>query len=295
MNARKQNPQLKNLGDDFDEVDFAVSEGDDPDGVTLENGARSEHFQRRSSIATKRQPQSNTPRPPSPSVLAHQALPRNGVQTPANSTRNGPSQGLQPIRPASVFANTASSLEGAAEQPSKTITNADSSSNVKSSDSSTHEAPVGFYTARAAESLQRAPGGMAPQAPAFNPHLDSPSIRKTAGIDHSQTKPVNRTIVSAPVTTAPQPQSRGPHATNPQADKTRKVGMPNLASPLQNRGSYKPPQMKRPVDGGPVGRSALGDVTNASVNASAGGDNMDVKRQRFGTAEPGSDTITLNA
>ncbi len=37
---------------------------------------------------------------------------------------------------------------------------------------------------------------------------------------------------------------------NPQADKTRRVGMPvGAASPLQNRGSYKPPQMKRTVEG----------------------------------------------
>ena len=67
---------------------------------------------------------------------------------------------------------------------------------------------------------------------------------------------------------------------NPQADKMRRVGMPGMASPLQNRGSYKPPQMKRPVDGNGV-RSALGDVTSASVNV--GNDAAgDVKRQKMG-------------
>lgn len=47
------------------------------------------------------------------------------------------------------------------------------------------------------------------------------------------------------------------------------------ASPLQNRGSYKPPQMKRP---------ALGDVTSASVNVTpdSGGNG---KRQRIGLEE----------
>lgn len=56
--------------------------------------------------------------------------------------------------------------------------------------------------------------------------------------------------------------------------------MPGMASPLQNRASYKPPQMKRPADGS-AARSALGDVTSASVNvvSDAGGD---VKRQRVG-------------
>ena len=39
-------------------------------------------------------------------------------------------------------------------------------------------------------------------------------------------------------------------ALKPQADKTRRVGMPaGVASPLQNRGSYKPPQMKRAAEG----------------------------------------------
>ena len=44
------------------------------------------------------------------------------------------------------------------------------------------------------------------------------------------------------------------------------------ASPLQNRGSYRPPQMKRPGDGG-----ALRDVTAASINM---GDTVDIKRQK---------------
>jgi len=61
--------------------------------------------------------------------------------------------------------------------------------------------------------------------------------------------------------------------------------MPGMASPLQNRGSYKPPQMKRPAESNAT-RSALGDVTSASVNvvSDAGGD---VKRQRFGTEVQG--------
>lgn len=56
-------------------------------------------------------------------------------------------------------------------------------------------------------------------------------------------------------------------------------------SPLQNRGSYKPPQMKRPVENsGP--RLALSDVTNVVIDASG-----DVKRQKVGL-EAQSDTST---
>ncbi|KAL8822017.1 MAG: hypothetical protein Q9223_000008 [Gallowayella weberi] len=141
--------------------------------------------------------------------------------------------------------------------------------------------PMGFFTARAAESIQRASGPM-PQAPSFNPHLESPSIRKTAGVDHSKTKPVTRDLVGAP------PPVAGPGRPNflhPQADKARRVGMPpaGAASPLSNRTSYKPPQMKRNVEGDPMqqSRAALGDVTSATVNVlpDTGGD---AKRQRIG-------------
>ena len=66
---------------------------------------------------------------------------------------------------------------------------------------------------------------------------------------------------------------------NPQADRARRVGMPGMVSPAANRGSYKPPQMKRAVDG--TMRSALGDVTNASVNvAPDAGAGTDFKRQK---------------
>ena len=112
----------------------------------------------------------------------------------------------------------------------------------------THERPVGFFTARAAESLQNATT-LPPNAPLFNPHLESPSIRKTAGIDHSKTKPVIRDAIGVPL---PAPNSVAlsrPSVVNPSTDQTRRIGMPGMAaSPLQNRNSYKPPQMKRPAE-----------------------------------------------
>ncbi|KAL9042264.1 MAG: hypothetical protein Q9180_000732, partial [Flavoplaca navasiana] len=163
--------------------------------------------------------------------------------------------------------------------------------------------PLGFFTARAAETIQSA-SGIPPQAPSFNPHLESPSIRKTAGVDHTKTKPVARELVGAPPPPAVSSASR-PNFVNPQVDKGRRVGMPGgVASPLANRSSYKPPQMKRPADGTTMqsvfqvrgekvrmisllmifarqSRPALGDVTSTTVNLApdvgAGGD---VKRQR---------------
>lgn len=114
--------------------------------------------------------------------------------------------------------------------------------------------PLGFFTARAAESVQNC-SGVPLKAPSFNLHLESPSIRKTAGVDHSKTKPVGRDIVG-PALQSPAAVGTSvgrPMFTNPQADKGRRVGMPmGAASPLSNRGSYKPPQMKRGADGNPL-------------------------------------------
>ena len=146
----------------------------------------------------------------------------------------------------------------------------------KSLDVTDHEVPVGFFTAKAAESLQNGRGLLA-MAPVFNPHLESPSIRKTAGVDHTKTKPIGREDISHPLAV---PAANWSNFVNPQTDKTRRLGMPaGGQSPLQNKGSYKPPQMKRPADA-TVMRSALSDMTAASINV--GSDESEgVKRQKL--------------
>lgn len=170
--------------------------------------------------------------------------------------------------------------------------------------STTHEPPVGFFTARAAESLQNATT-LPLNAPVFNPHLESPSIRKTAGIDHTKTKPVIRDAIGPPLPASNSVAAARTNIVNPGVDQARRIGMPGMAaSPLQNRNSYKPPQMKRPAD--PIvnqyvacywsqhllpyavadhfsaTRPALGDVTTASVNVTPDGliAAGDSKRQR---------------
>ena len=119
--------------------------------------------------------------------------------------------------------------------------------------SSENDPPVGFFTARVAETVQNA-NAMPSDIPTFNPHLESPSIRKTAGIDHTRTGPVARDLINgAPPGNISMPPR--PNFTNMLGDQARRIGMPKpaVASPLQNRGSYKPPQMvKRPADGNPV-------------------------------------------
>ena len=125
---------------------------------------------------------------------------------------------------------------------------------------------VGFFTAKAAESLQQNVSAIPPNIKPFNPHAESPSIRKTPGIDHTKTAPVNRDTIGATAQSGVTGQGNEngnqgvrynppPRITsnfvNPQGDQNRRIGMPGMApSPLQNRHSYKPPQMlKRPAEG----------------------------------------------
>ena len=287
------------VGDDFDEADFNVPQSDHPDEVMLKHSLSSEHFRRRSSLPEKA------------GLLATRIIDSNGLQSSLSRTCNttsdpvaslkmprnraasnlampshqsdGPQKLGMEMKPQLISAPPQEAKPQIIEQqlpkahlpqdsPRQGHSISSETPSLDSSSTSEHNPPVGFFTARAAESLQT--GLCIPlKAPVFNPHLESPSIRKTAGIDHTKTKPVGREAVGVPL----QPPVARANFINPQSDKTRRVGMPMGApSPLQNRGSYKPPQMKRAVEhGGP--RLALGDVTNVVSDASG-----DIKRQKVG-------------
>lgn len=163
--------------------------------------------------------------------------------------------------------------------------------------------PVAFFSARAtlADANQSA-GNQNQPKPLFNPKAESPSIRKTPGIDHSSSKPVARNGQHVPpansqATSAPtgntsgftplrqgisSSQARG-SAMNPSLDQARRIGAPGGGSPLANRGQYKPPTMKRTLPtesnaaNGP--RAPLVDIATNAGNSS-GGDGLDPKRQK---------------
>ena len=287
------------VGDDFDEADFNVPQSDHPDEVMLNHSLSSEHFRRRNSLPGKagfiatRTTENNGLHTPLSRTCYTTSDPVTSLKTPIHGAASssalpshrsdGPQKLNMEMKPQLISAPPQEAKPPMTEQqlPKSHLPQGHSISSealsLDSSSTSEHNPPVGFFTARAAESLQT--GLCIPlKAPAFNPHLESPSIRKTAGIDHTKTKPVGREAVGAP----PQLPVARANFVNPQSDKTRRVGMPMGApSPLQNRGSYKPPQMKRAVEnGGP--RLALGDVTN--VVSDAGGD---VKRQKVGLEAQG--------
>jgi len=152
---------------------------------------------------------------------------------------------------------------------------------------------AGFFSARAANLLPEGhvAGGLPINSnlPAFNPQAESPSIRKTPGIDHKTTKPLTRdlrhvTSSSQATSTTNVASVPRPNLVNPQLDATRRIGAPGSPSPMASRGSYKPPTLKRPVDDPDIGangsRLPLADLpANGPIGIDDPG--YDAKRQRL--------------
>ena len=141
---------------------------------------------------------------------------------------------------------------------------------------------IGFVTGRAAEALTKSDAAAAALSrnSAFNPHAESPSIRRTTGIDHS---------TSAKVTHVEVQKAKGPpphhhNFVNPTADPARRIGLPPPAahSPIANRGSYRPPS----VAPAGVKRPVLADVSNVAGGAAPQGEAVvegsDAKKVKVG-------------
>jgi DNA repair and recombination protein RAD52 len=156
------------------------------------------------------------------------------------------------------------------------------------------EGPAMFFSARSVSRSENAPPGtMAPGSEmVFNPKLESPSIKKTPGIDHSTSKPVGRNCQHVnPVVRGDEPSSSqrsgaGPgrpapgNVVNPSFNQSRQIGAPGSHSPMANRGQYRSLTIKRPppaADGAAATRTALNEVTNKGTDAAA-----DAKRQKVG-------------
>lgn len=153
---------------------------------------------------------------------------------------------------------------------------------------------IGFFSARAAEALD---GNNNPTDPAavavFNPYAESPSIRKTSGIDHSKSIALNRnTLKPEPLVPKDDPAPKVP------VEQARKVGLPGSAgqgiSPNVGRmttSAYRPPTRHGPVSAPSNGaeraltaakRAPLSDLSNVSHPNGHTPEYNDAKRQRIG-------------
>jgi DNA repair and recombination protein RAD52 len=154
--------------------------------------------------------------------------------------------------------------------------------------------PVAFFSARAAQVLNGAPDSPAAPVPQFNPHAESPSIRKTTGIDHSRSVPVKRAATGvaeqppAPLPAfrenMPAPQAPARDFVNPSLDMHRRIGAPaaGIQSPIakggMNGSAYRPPTRRGPMD--PNTGMAASVANNAQVQAPLG--TVGIKRPPLG-------------
>ncbi|KAK7415375.1 DNA repair protein rad52 [Neonectria punicea] len=291
---------------ELDEADFCVPEDGHPDEVMLSTSIIG-HAPSEKSTNTRPQEQQIAQQP----GRSFSGGPTNRPpQTPNQAqTRTEPSntgqQGLSNRpQPAPIARTTTPNQAGGPRPPPPAPPNGNALE------------AVGFFSARAVSQLPEStiqgtsnarlslPHG--PQA--FNPKAESPSIRKTPGIDHSSSKPVSRSGQHVPPTSSqaetsappqkntggftpvrpPFPSSQGARTNmvNPSLDQTRRIGAPGgPGSPLANRGSYRPPTMKRPPPGDAnTGRPALADLpangSGPTANA-ATANGLEAKRQKM--------------
>lgn len=301
-------------------MDFNIVDEDHPDEVSVP-------VVEKPTPQVNNRPNPHSMQPPSrPLSRSHSAgNPPRPPQTPGQfGARSGPqnntSQGQRPQHPLQQQSN-----QGRQQGPP--------GQNSNSSNNGPHQTPpqqaavqaaaptpenVGFFSARAVKQIsgpkedEEVKLPTAPQgALAFNPHAESPSIRKTPGIDHTKSKPLARngqhvppsqkadgdastTVAGASAATiggnagrggsvgtttavgAAIPAQRG-NMTNPTLSQARRIGAPpGPSSPMANRGQYRPPTIKRPLPNEAAGGAPRPALAEVSVNgtttvASAGG------------------------
>lgn len=322
---------------EFDEADFCVVDAEShPDEVVLPEisqdsgssgtnrantmnrgpgapAANFPHQQRAKQPPSRINPAPGSAGHPQPQTPNHQVK-RSGAQNGSmnNNQNNGGSrdapQGVYQARPQQPPHNHASNSNGTG-QHNRPVTNDPSlhtppqPRNVPPSGAE----PVAFFSARAVprvldDTAPTPPPATATPAVLFNPKAESPSIRKTPGIDHTSSRPVTKVGQHAPGKLSQEggeladdkptghsgngvqdqpphrqqqqqpPQQRG-SMLNPQFDQSRRIGAPGgAASPLSNRNQYKPPTMMK--------RPPLADVPNGTANVSGGPG--DAKRVKLG-------------
>ncbi|KAH6899901.1 hypothetical protein B0T10DRAFT_469073 [Thelonectria olida] len=290
---------------ELDEADFCVPEDGHPDEVMLSTSTTGQAPSDRAAFNQSR-PQAPPAQQPNRPFSA--APPNRPPQTPNQAqSRPGPSNvGQQVNRP----------------QPVPRTTTPNQASGPRPPPPQTGAMPetVGFFSAKAVNQLpENAIQGVAnariamPQAQqAFNPKAESPSIRKTPGIDHNSSKPVSKSgqhvppansQASAPAGNTngftpvgntssftpvrpsfPSSQSARGNVVNPSLDQARRLGAPGgQGSPLANRSSYRPPTMKRPPPGDVgAGRPPLADLpSNGPTTGVSSVNGLEAKRQKM--------------
>ncbi|KAL1960255.1 hypothetical protein VTO42DRAFT_8798 [Malbranchea cinnamomea] len=198
--------------------------------------------------------------PASAQLLVPQ-IPQNNMKTPQNFAPNSNFPSLPNGQPA------AKSNIGMNNKEGTSPTKPQSPPSSQATEKLPENLPTGFFSARAAEALNADPQTAVKTAPAFDPHFESPSIRKTAGFNHSTSAPVARnTYQILP------PQFHRNTATNsnfiPPSSQSGRAGTPG---PMNNT-PFASPVAKGPLTTSyrpPIRRSMTANNNNANANQPA--------------------------
>ncbi|RYP17051.1 hypothetical protein DL765_004750 [Monosporascus sp. GIB2] len=304
---------------DFDMADFGVTEEGHPDEVVLPNlhGTNSNETPQSLSTGSSSDPNrpsthSAPPRPMQPPARPMMRTNSNGPPPRAPQTPNQP-----PHRSGAPFQGrpnpqVAQNQATAKPQPTNPAQQTGTGSRTSTPPPNAGPpVPVAFFSARTVNPLAEPSAPSAATVPPegatpFNPRAESPSIRKTPGIDHNSSRPVAKNGQHVPPAKkdADPPHAQSPlvgnrglgsgtglgpgrpgmgNAGNPMLNHTRQIGAPGGGgSPLANRNTYKPPTVKRPapsvVEGG--NRTPLTDVSANNTVNTAGNGGTDAKRQK---------------
>lgn len=305
QNTGRFTPFLTMIGDLFDEADFAVETAGNPDEISIETEAKQQPPTPMNRPQPPRGPPAgqfdNTVTPSKPERWnpgnqgARQLLP-NGRPNPSAMPVQG--RPMPPNGPPHIVPNP---RPGGPPQvrptPGTNFQNPNGQPPVKTEPTAglnqdpqppTGTQSVGFFSARVADMLRDNPNAGPAPGSQFDPHAESPSIRKTAGVDHTKSVPISRPMLS---TASPAPNNSRDFV-NPGTDFQRRVGAPGAVaggagSPLsraQSTSTFRP-LTRLNVDAGATPNTAamnrasvppqnmngkrppLSDVTNASPGA----------------------------
>lgn len=295
---------------DFEMADFGVTDEGHPDEVILPGSHATTSTEKSQTLPASNGVDRNTPSTNS-APRPMQPPPRPTVQPPRqphtpNQQLSRPGAAVQGRPNPQQYSRPLSHTNNAVQQAA-----ANNKTNTPPPNGAAPPEQVSFFSAR---SIKKLPEDATPDVPIipaqgakpFDPRLDSPSIRKTPGIDHNSSKPVSRSGQHVPPIKREQELQRGPVGApagnnfssaagsgpnrpsmgsvgNPGLNHTRQIGAPGgVGSPLTNRGQYRPLTVKRPAPPGPDpgNRPPLTEVSTNGNGQSVGSGGTDPKRQK---------------
>jgi len=304
---------------DFDWAEFGDADMDHPDEVTLSADSTNSRPGPLHGVSERMpppaRPETTTPSKPPTNVT----IPRVAPARPVQSVGSGPAVIPQPLpgqrgSNATNAPNRTSTSDSrqppdqGRRSPSPNVASQNFAAPLPGQAPSTGQAnrTAAFYSARAATNIDANNNIIAngvSASPKFDPRSESPSIRKTTGVDHNKSVPLKRDLTA----------DTTPHTTqiiNPQFDPVRRVGGPGSAGQFQmGRGpstsAYRPPTRRGPEstsgsaipatgNGGvervlqAAKRPPLDDVGNVQHSATAvTADGVDAKRLRVAELDNG--------